>query len=944
MPDNWWESAPVVSPASDPSFTGVIPGVPKPKEPKSPVFVPKGATQMFNPNTGQYEAIPGAPGDDEKDALSGAIRDLGIDELVNNVKKARTAVKGGYATGITGAVLSHVPGTDAADFRGYIDAIQGGVILEKLQALKEASKTGASGLGALSEKEGDRLAASVAAIKPNMSDEALQESLDAIEKHANFLRAVADGKDPRDPNVAKQYGLGVVPAGIDTNGGAGGGGGGGDGPPGAKNLSPQQEKAYKAFLSANPNPSGPQVKAFLEGLGVGNVGNAEEIAKAIKAGEGISTDIRRPDIEAATASKTEDLLKRGRGRGASTAAGALDTLSLGGWDEFQGALDAVEGSLKGKGSFSDLYDINVGANRAANAIRQEDHPWFYGGGQLAGAVALPMGEVGTVGQAALKAGGYGAAYGFGSGTDTGDRLGRAAIGGATGAAGGAALSALAPYVASRLPMRAGGASRGMAPDVAAAAERQQVSLLRPMVDESALAPFQKLAGTENAGPIIEQGGNRVLGEIEAATGRLGQGGNASNREAQGEALRQIAKEVQAANREGTSAAYKAAEQLQPDAMVEPATMRQRVDAKLEQLALRPSQNRAEILALKRYRADLDKPLPLKEVRNMRTDAYDNVYGGATSRSSEQKRADRFMMGVIDAANTDIEASLTPEALAAYKAADALHRENKTLYKEAFKPLFGADEGQLDKLSAEQIHDKFKRAVNTNGRAIAAFHRRMPLEQSRDFAATIAERLGRSASDAPFDAQLFLNQTKDFSPSAIKTLFGPGGEQTIADLRLLSRKLLDTGASQTGVATRAGYLERQGWRQAARGFLSGITGIFKSAGGVGAAGASGAAGYAGGGVTGMTVAAGTAATIAGGREVGRVLSARAMINPRVARWLAQTADVSSAKAAQEQVRRLSVIISREPAIANDLQPLHDMLTQRLTQPLAAQPQTEGNDQQ
>jgi hypothetical protein len=923
---NWWENDPV----APTTFTG-IPGAPKPKEPKAPVFVPEHATQIFDPNTNTYKPVPQSGVDPEKDRLSEAIRSLGVDELVNNVKGARALVKGGYSTGMTGAVLSHLPGTDARDFRATLEAIKGGIILEKMQALKEASKTGASGLGALSEKEGDRLAASVAALDPGMSDEKLNESLDAIEKHANFLRAVAEGKDPRDPKVAQQYGLADVPAGVDPNVGLDNS----KTPAGSSVLTPEQEKAYRAFLGANPNPTGAQVKTFLEGLGVKNVVNADKIAEGIRKGQGISTAVRNYGQEQKVAARVQELEKHGLDSAAATAMGLGDT-ALGGFvDEGAATLQAASGALQGQGSFGDLYDTDVAANRQYQNDLSEAHPYYYGGGQFVGALALPTGKISSVADAAKVAGGYGALYGFGSGTDAGDRIGRAVVGGVGGAAVGGATGALAPLLADRLSMRMGGAPKGMAPDVAEAAARQNVSLIRPMVDESALAPFQKLAGTETAGPIIEQGGNRVLGDIEAATTRLGQGGNASNREAQGEALRTIAKNVQAANREGVGAAYEAARQVQPDAMVEPVTMRQSVDAKLEQLALRPSQNRAEITALKRYRADLDKPLPLQEVRNMRTDAYDNVYGGASSRSAEQKRADRFMMGVIDAANKDIEASLSPEAMAAYKAADTLHRENKALYKEAFKPLFGADEGQLDKLSAEQIHDKFKRAVNTNGRAIAAFHRRMPLEQSRDFAATIAERLGRSAPDAPFDAQLFLNQTKDFSPSATRTLFGPGGDQAIADLRLLSRKLIDTGANQTGVATRAGYLERQGWRQAARGFLSGVTGIFKSAGGVGAATASGAAGYGAGGATGMTVAAGTAAAIAGGREVRRVLSARAMTNPRVARWLAQTADVSSAKAAQEQVRKLAVIMAREPAIANDLQPLYQMINERITQPLAAQ---------
>jgi hypothetical protein len=437
-------------------------------------------------------------------------------------------------------------------------------------------------------------------------------------------------------------------------------------------------------------------------------------------------------------------------------------------------------------------------------------------GLTAKELAIQAGKSGAVG---------GALAGYGTGEGTDQSVGGLFLGGAAGGA----LGRYAPSVVERVLPRRFRPSPALAPDVAEAADRQNVSLIRPMVDKGALDKFTDLKGTANAGPTIEAGANRVRGDIEAATVRLGQGGNASNREAQGEALRSIAKTVQSSNREGTTAAYDAARQVQPDAKVDPASMRDAIDAKLQQLALRPNQNRDEISALRRYRSDLNNALPLQEVRNMRTNAYDNVYGGATSRTAEQRRADRFMMGVIDGANKDIEAALTPEALAAYKAADAQHAENRTFYKQAFKPLFGDTDGDLSKLSAEQIHSRFKRALNTNGAAIAAFHRRMPLEASRDFAATIAETLGRAAPDEPFDAQIFLNQTKDFSPSAMRTLFGPGGEQSVADLRLLSRKLLDTGADKVGDATRAGYLERQSWRQLARAFLGGITGLVKNAG-------------------------------------------------------------------------------------------------------------------
>jgi cytochrome c556 len=955
---NWWESAPL-APANDPSFTGYIPGTPKPKEPKSPVFVPQGATQMFNPNTNTYEAVPGVPGADDKDAIKNAINGLSLEELLTSVGRARDNLKSGWATGVWGKLAEIKPGggTPRDDFLGNLSAIQGGIINEKLQALKDASKTGASGLGALSEKEGERLASSVAALSPNMSPEAYQKSFKEIARHAKTLAAIRDGKNPNDPAVAKQIEAeaealsriseaspkpSLLNAPLEASAEAAG----------VTNLSDEQKRAYDAFLAANPNPDGSSLNTFLTTLTGKTVTNGDQIAKAIKQGRGVNTAVQDLSYRDKLRSRIAAEDKMGLGVDpATTLATQGGTLSIS--DEAAGVGNALAGIVSAPftGKFDPAGDYRFGRDEERMRIADARQQLGYGGTAIefasGAASAAPTAALAALSgkAAAVAAGKAGLAGGALSGFGVGEGTNQSLAGLGLGAAAGGALGRYAPAAVERVLPRRFRASPELAHEVAAAADRQNVSLIRPMVDDNALAKFADLKGTANAGPTIEAGANRVRGDIEKATVRLGQGGNSTNREAQGEALREIAKTVQSSNREGTTAAYEAARQVQPDAQVDPATMRQTIDAKLQQLSLRPNQNGAEMASLRRYRADLDKPLPLQEIRNMRTNAYDNVYGGATSRTAEQRRADRFMMGVIDGANQDIEAALTPEALAAYKAADAQHAENRTFYKQAFKPLFGDTDGDLSKLSAEQIHSRFKRALNTNGAAIAAFHRRMPLEASRDFAATIAETLGRSAADEPFDAQIFLNQTKDFSPSAMRTLFGPGGEQSIGDLRLLSRKLLDTGAEKTGDATRAGYLERQSWRQLARAFLGGVTGLVKGPAGVAAGGATAAGGYSGG-LTGAGVAAATAATVAGGREVSRVLSARAMTNPRVARWLASAADISSHKAASEATRKLSVIIAREPALSHELRPIYDFLENRLAQPLAADPKQSGgaNDQQ
>jgi hypothetical protein len=61
------------------------------------------------------------------------------------------------------------------------------------------------------------------------------------------------------------------------------------------------------------------------------------------------------------------------------------------------------------------------------------------------------------------------------------------------------------------------------------------------------------------------------------------------------------------------------------------------------------------------------------------------------------------------------------------------------------------------------------------------------------------------------------------------------------------------------------------------------------------------------------------------------------------WLAQAASVSTPSQAKQAVKGLSLVISREPALARELAPVRDFLDQRVTQLLAANPDNGDNEQ-
>lgn len=138
---------------------------------------------------------------------SAAAKQLSDDEVIQAINQARSQVSG-WSTGLAGQALGRFGGTDARALAAPLSTIASRLTLDKLQELKNASSTGASGLGSLTEKEGALLRDSVAGLDQYQDGDALLRSLDAVESHYRNMRALADGKDFRDPAVQVQYGIG----------------------------------------------------------------------------------------------------------------------------------------------------------------------------------------------------------------------------------------------------------------------------------------------------------------------------------------------------------------------------------------------------------------------------------------------------------------------------------------------------------------------------------------------------------------------------------------------------------------------------------------------------------------------------------------------------------------------------------------------------------------
>lgn len=438
----------------------------KERELNTPKPVPGYEGWFFGPD-GKPFKMEELPTSDVDPQIKTAIKGLGLDELLFSVGRAKENLKSPWSTGTLGAIAEKTPlisGTPRDDLLGNIESLTGAIIMEKLQALKEASKTGASGMGPLSEREGARLAAAVSALSPDMSKAELATSLAVIERHARTLKAIGDGLNPEDPAVAEQYG--IVP--LDKLGGPidpeGTGDIGFETPPQdprGNPLSPEQQAAYTAFLSANPEATPEQLIQFVSTIGGGDLDptRAQEIIDFYK-----KTGRFAPGSEAVA--KPPDISDvRGEGGIAeSIDAGVRSATNvIPGMERIAAAVETVGGG-------DVTYDEALARQQAITAYDWQNHAIASTVGTLGGAALIPTGvrqaartaavqvmRSGGGREAAVKAareaaarrlaaegGAYGATHGAMSGEgDLADRAAQAAVSGLTGVAAGGLLPSAA---------------------------------------------------------------------------------------------------------------------------------------------------------------------------------------------------------------------------------------------------------------------------------------------------------------------------------------------------------------------------------------------------------------------------------------------------------------------------------------------------------------------
>lgn len=156
-----------------------------------------------------------------------AAKGTAITELISTIKAARDAKQlssdGWFATGFGASTARDWGGTSAADVKGKLDTIGGNVAFDRLQRMRDASKTGGA-LGSVSEKELDLLRGTIASLDQTQSDSQFQSSMDRIvQVYGDTLKKLSPeqarelgiGTRDRDPAAAFLNGQGSDPVGPD---------------------------------------------------------------------------------------------------------------------------------------------------------------------------------------------------------------------------------------------------------------------------------------------------------------------------------------------------------------------------------------------------------------------------------------------------------------------------------------------------------------------------------------------------------------------------------------------------------------------------------------------------------------------------------------------------------------------------------------------------------
>jgi hypothetical protein len=599
----------------------------------------------------------------------------------------------------------------------------------------------------------------------------------------------------------------------------------------------------------------------------------------------------------------------------SGARGAMDSVSLGLDDEMAGKDAALEQLLRGNfGGMGDAYSQTRAKVNAQKAASQKRNPWSFGGGQFAGAVALPFGQTKTIANAAAKSGAYGGAYGFGSGEDLPDRLERAGKGAAASAAlGGGAQGIFGRMRPTQAQTKLAEFEKaGVRPSLAAVNGGPFAGAAK-MIEENLVAGIPARANTRRSIGDVEDAAARLAGRGATSPVLAGERVNAGVQSWARDTSRagSFAQKAEALYDKALNTALGASKQ---PLRTQPATL-QATERALKDIEARvAAPNIAQIVnppILGKIRAAVDADggiVKFDDIRALRTWV-------------RNAKADEGLRQGIDTATLSrIEAALTddiyhsaqmvggPKALADLQRADKFYKAGMKRIETALKPFADKATGEG---SYQRILQMAGEGSGANVRALSSLRRSLEPQDWRTVQSTIISRLGKSNAGAPdaaedaFSLGSFVTNYAKMSPEGRRALFGGAPSGLVDELDNLAK----VAGYQKGVEATANFSRS--------------------------------------GVVGQNVGTGAAFVAAPAPTVGAILAGAVtgemLTNPAFVRWVASASKAGNPAGLREQMRQLGFLASRDPT----LQPAYQALAVELaaapsvqSRPPAAEPRRAG----
>lgn len=577
-----------------------------------------------------------------------------------------------------------------------------------------------------------------------------------------------------------------------------------------------------------------------------------------------------------------------------------------------GALDTA--SLGLPGLVSEEYRRRMGDLRERNPIAS-------GIGSVVGGLAAPV--AGTYGPAGIRAGmslpqmsartmASGSIYGFNS--SGGDPV-NALVGGAIGGAAPSAfnLAGRAVRRGYNALARPGNYADPEARALASAFDEENIPGSRPLLDPSTRDRAAYLESNLGSSSAIRTPLEATRDALENRAGQLAGTGTAEELGTMGQRIVDAGRRFIKRSGAVATRMYDRAAQLAGDTPIVAREAVAELDDQLARLQRLPNSNKGEISFLEGLRADLVdeagnlKPLTVGDIRDLRT----GLRGRVSENNLTFSQVEGRVLGILGRAADDIERDLggaAAPAVRAYRRADRFYAERAAEIRQVVQRVIGR---RNDNLSGEQVMARIRAMAGPRGNSegLSRLWGRLSPEEQADAAATIAETAGRRGADEAFSPAQLVTWARTLSPSARQTIFGPEGARSISNLVKISQALQATTGRLNN--SRSGMVRN--WGAALRGLVSG--------GPIGAGLGMLAGGSA---VTSGVLGLGLGAATAGAGMGLRNLSARALMNKDLSRWLAAGPRARVPEAIRRHIDRLQLVARANPAISQEVTGLRQAL--------------------